>query len=106
MSRRLLELIGVMMVILAVTALLKLAPVPVEGQAPTAAGEAGKTPAVPTPRDEPNLQGSSTTQYETPLQRPAPFVQQRRLHDGRRGALGGEPAAIPGPEPRPPRGRP
>src|SRR2546425_4622403 len=76
MSRRLLELIGVMMVILAVTALLKLAPVPVEGQAPTAAGEAGKTPAVPIPWDEPNLQGIWTTEYEIPLQRPARFANQ------------------------------
>ena len=106
MSRRLLELIGVMMVILAVTALLKLAPVPVEGQAPTAAGEAGKTPAVPTPWDEPNLQGIWTTEYEIPLQRPARFANQEFFTDEERAALDGERAAILGRDPRPQQGSP
>jgi hypothetical protein len=106
MSRRLLELIGVMMVITAVTALLKLAPVPVEGQAPTAAGEAGKTPAVPTPWGEPNLQGIWTTEYETPLQRPARFANQEFFTDEERAALDGERAAILGRDPRPQQGSP
>jgi len=106
MSRRLLELIGVMMVILAVTALLKVAPVPVEGQAPTAAGEAGKIPAVPTPWDEPNLQGIWTTEYEIPLQRPARFAKQEFFTDEERAALDGERAAILGRDPRPQQGSP
>jgi hypothetical protein len=106
MSRRLLELIGVMMVITAVTALLKLAPVPVEGQAPTAAGEAGKTPAIPTPWGEPNLQGIWTTEYETPLQRPARFANQEFFTDEERAALDGERAAILGRDPRPQQGSP
>ena len=106
MRRRLLELIGVMIVIMAVTALLKLAPVPVEGQAPTAAGEAGKTPAVPTPWNEPDLQGIWTTEYETPLQRPARFANQEVFTDEERAALDGERATILGRDPRPSQGSP
>jgi len=106
MSRRLLELIGVMIVIMAVTALLKLGPVPIEGQAPTAAGKEGETPAVPTPWNEPNLQGIWTTEYEIPLQRPARFANQEFFTDEERAALDGERAAILGRDPRPQQGSP
>jgi hypothetical protein len=95
-----------MIVIMAVTALLKLAPVPVEGQAPTAAGKAGATPAVPTPWNEPNLQGIWTTEYEIPLQRPARFANREFFTEEERAALDGERAAILGRDPRPQQGSP
>jgi hypothetical protein len=91
---------------LAVTALLKLAPVPVEGQAAKTAGDAGKAPAVPTPWGEPNLQGIWTTDYETPLQRPARFANKEFFTEEERAALDGERAAILGRDPRPQQGSP
>jgi hypothetical protein len=106
MSRRLLELIGVLMVIIAVTVLLKLAPLPVAGQAQTDAGEAGAAPAAPTPWGEPDLQGIWTTEYEIPLQRPARFANKEFFTDEERTALDRERAAILDRDPRPTGGSP
>ena len=97
MSRRLLELIAVMTMIVAVAALLKLAPVPARGQAPTAAGEAGESP---------DLQGIWTTEYETPLQRPARFADKEFFTEEERAVLDGERAAILDRDPRPSQGSP
>ena len=82
MGRRFLELIGVLTMIVVLTVLLKLAPVPVAGQASTAPGgnQEEASPAAPTSWGEPDLQGIWTTDYEIPLQRPARFAH---LHDGR-----------------------
>jgi hypothetical protein len=68
MNKRFLGLIGVAVVILAATMLLKLTPVPIGGQAPTAASaKAGEAPK--TPWGEPDLQGIWTEDFQTPLQR-------------------------------------
>ena len=94
MRTRLLELIGVAAVIMAVTVLLELAPVPVASQAPTAPGQAEAAPAAPTPWGEPDLQGIWTTDYEIPLQRPARFVDQEFFTDEERAALDRDRARI------------
>ena len=91
MSRRVLELIGVLMAIMVVTVLLKLAPVPVAGQAQTAPSDAG---APSTPWGEPDLQGIWTTDYEIPLQRPARFAGQEFLTDEERAELDSERARL------------
>ena len=94
MSRRLLELFGVVTAILAVTVLLKLAPVPVAGQAQTAPGQAAAAPAAPTAWGEPNLQGIWTTDYEIPLQRPARYADQEFFTEEERAELDRERARI------------
>ena len=94
MRRRVLELIGVLTVIMAVTVLLKLAPVPVAGQAQRAPGQAEAAPAGPTPWGEPDLQGIWTTNYEIPLQRPARYADQEFFTDEDRAELDRERARI------------
>ena len=74
MRRRFVELMGVAAVIIAVTVLLKLAPVPVTGQASVG----------PTAWGEPDLQGIWTIDYETPLQRPPQFADQEFFTDEER----------------------
>ncbi len=95
MSKRFLECIGVLAVIMAVTVLLKLAPVSVAGQAQT-------VPA--TGWGEPDLQGIWTTTYDTPLQRPARFADQEVFTDEERAELDSERAAINYRRPRSQRG--
>ncbi|MSO82625.1 MAG: hypothetical protein EXQ53_04950 [Acidobacteria bacterium] len=77
MTRRLLKSIGVAAVILAVVLLLKLAPVPVTGQAPAPAAQPGAVtkagPAPTTPWNEPDLQGLWMYDFEVPLQRSARY---------------------------------
>ncbi len=99
MSRRFLELIGVITVILAVAVLLRLAsvadPTTLGGlvEAAEATGEQGQTeaaPAAPTPWGEADLQGIWTTQYEIPLQRPARFADQEFFTEEQRAELDGE----------------
>ena len=100
MRRRVLELIGVLTVIMAVTVLLKLAPVPVAGRAQRAPGQAGAAPAAPTPWGEPDLQGIWTTNYEIPLQRPARYADQEFFTDEERAELDRERARIIGSDQR------
>ena len=91
MSRRLLELIGLAAVFMAVVVLLKLGPVPVAGQGPTAAAKAGETekagPATKTPWGDPDLQGIWTNDYEIPLQRPARYANKEFFTDQERAGL-------------------
>jgi len=96
MSRRFLELLGVAATIVAVTVLLKLAPVSVAGQGPTAkAGVAEKTdPAAKTPWGEPDLQGIWTNDYEIPLQRPARYANKEFFTDEERIELDRQRAGI------------
>ena len=79
MSRRFPALmIGVAVVIVAVVALLRLAP----GQGSNATTETGATnagPAPSTPWGEPDLQGIWTSDAETPLQRPAKYANREFL---------------------------
>ena len=82
MRKRLPELIGVLTVIIAVTLLLTLAPV------------AGQLPTTPTPWGEADLQGIWTTNYETPLQRPARYADQEFFTDEERTALDSERARL------------
>jgi hypothetical protein len=79
MSRRFLELIAVAAVLMTVVVLLKLAPAPVVGQAPTAAAKAG--PAPDTPWGEPDLQGIWSYDFEEPLQRPAQYANKEFFSD-------------------------
>jgi len=87
MSRRLPALmVGVAVVIVAVVALLRLAP----GQASKATTEAGATnagPAPSTPWGEPDLQGIWTSDAETPLQRPAKYANREFFTDEERAEL-------------------
>ena len=95
MTRRLLELFGVAAAILVVTLLMKLAPVPVAGQAPTAPEQQETAaPAEPTAWGEPDLQGIWTTDYEIPLERPARFAGREFLTDEERAELDQERARI------------
>jgi hypothetical protein len=102
MSRRSLELIGIAAVIMGVVLLLKVAPVPVVGQAPTATAQAGAAakagPAPKTPWNEPDLQGLWTYDFEVPLQRPSRYAnreffteeEQAKLDKERAVAIGRE----------------
>jgi hypothetical protein len=79
-------MIGVAVVIVAVVALLRLAP----GQASKATTEAGATnagPAPSTPWGEPDLQGIWTSDAETPLQRPAKYANREFFTDEERAEL-------------------
>ena len=94
MRRRVLELFGVAAAVAGVTVLLQLAPVPVEGQAQETPDGSDAAPAAPTPWGEPDLQGIWTTQYETPLERPARFADQEFLTDEQRAEIDQERARI------------
>ena len=86
MRRRLLELVGMAVVFLAVTVLLRMAPV--AGQVPTDAAEPEATlPDTPTPWGEPDLQGLWTTNSDTPLQRPAQHADKEVFTDEERAEL-------------------
>ena len=95
--KRLLGLVGLAAVVAAVIVLLKLAPVPLAGQTPTAArvGAAEKVgPAARTPWGEPDLQGIWTNEYEIPLQRPPQFSNKEFFTDEERAELDGRRAGI------------
>ena len=94
MRRRVLELFGVAAAVGAVTVLLQLAPVPVEGQAQQPADPSDAEPATPTPWGEPDLQGIWTTDFLIPLERPARFADQEFLTDEQRAELDEERARI------------
>ena len=68
MRRRVIELTGVLTVLAAVIALLQLASATVEGQAPGA--------GLRTAWGDPDLQGIWTTNYDTPLERPARYADR------------------------------
>ena len=91
MNRRFLELTGVGAVLMAVLALLNLAPIPVAGQAPAASakpGEAARPGPVPkTAWGEPDLQGIWTDELETPVQRPAQYANKEVFTDVERAEL-------------------
>ena len=91
MKKRLVELIGVLAVLAALAALLKLAPAPVEGQSQPVAGQGE---AAPTPWGEPDLQGIWTTDYQTPLERPAQYADQEFFTDEERAAVDAERARL------------
>jgi hypothetical protein len=87
MSRRLPALtIGVAVIIVAVVALLRLAP----GQGSNATTESGATnagPAPSTPWGEPDMQGIWSSDAETPLQRPARYANREFFTDEERAEL-------------------
>ena len=91
MKKRLVELIGVLAVLAALATLLKLAPAPVEGQSQPVAGQGE---AAPTPWGEPDLQGIWTTDYQTPLERPAQYADQEFFTDEERAAIDSERARL------------
>ena len=66
MTRRAIELCGVLAAVGSVAALLELAPVDVAGQARTAPEQSEAVPAAPTAWGEPDLQGIWTTDYGAP----------------------------------------
>ena len=91
MRRRALEFIGVAAVVVAVIVLLKLAPIPVGGQASRAAATAGSAattgPAAKTTWGDPDLQGIWTDEFMTPLQRPAQYAGKEFFTEAERAAL-------------------
>ena len=86
MTRRVIELAGVLMVLAAVVVLLKLAPAPLGGQV--------QDGAVLTAWGEPDLQGIWTTNYDTPLERPARYADREFFTDEERAAVDSERARL------------
>ena len=91
MKKRLVELIGVLAALAAVATLLELATARVEGQSQPAAGQGE---AAPTPWGEPDLQGIWTTDYQTPLERPAQYANREFFTDEERAAVDAERARL------------
>jgi hypothetical protein len=104
MRRRFLQFIGVLTVMYVVSVFLALDTVRVAGQTQTASGQAGENAVVHTAWGEPDLQGIWTTEYDTPLQRPARFADQEFFTDEERAELDRERADINYRGPRSPRG--
>ena len=91
MKKRLVELIGVLAALAVLATLLKLAPAPVEGQSqPATVGDE----AAATPWGEPDLQGLWTTNYQTPLERPAQYADREFFTDEERAAIDSERARL------------
>ena len=86
MRRRAIELTGGAAALAALIVLLQLAPAPVEGQEPEG--------APPTAWGEPDLQGIWTTNYETPLERPARYADREFFTDEERAAVDAERARL------------
>ena len=89
MKRRLIESIGVLAVLVAVSMLLKLAPVAGQSQSEPAPG-----PAALTAWGEPNLEGIWTTDYQTPLERPARYADREFFTEEERAAIDSERARV------------
>ena len=89
MKRRLIESIGVLAVLVAVTMLLKLAPVAGQSQSDPPPG-----PAALTAWGEPNLEGIWTTDYQTPLERPARYADREFFTEEERAAIDNERARV------------
>jgi hypothetical protein len=91
MKRRFLGALGLVGTIMALIAFLKLAPMPLAGQAPAAPAEAATTAdaglASRTLWGEPDLQGIWANEYETPLQRPAQYANREFFTDAERAEL-------------------
>ena len=85
MNTRILELIGLAVVLAAVVGLLTWAPAPAAVQAQ----------AIVTAWGEPDLQGIWTDPYTTPLERPARFADQDVFTDAERAALDEQRSAHP-----------
>lgn len=81
--RRLYEFIGAAAVLIVVTVLLQLAPTPVASQEPAAE-------APSTAWGEPDLQGIWTSNYETPLQRPARYADREFFTEEERSEIDDE----------------
>jgi len=94
MRRRILGFIGVLTVMYVVSVFLALETVRVAGQTQTASGQARENPVVHTVWGEPDLQGIWTTEYDTPLQRPARWGDQEFFTDEERAELDRERADI------------
>jgi hypothetical protein len=91
MKRRLLEAIGVAVVVIAVAGILKVSRGAVEGE-----GTAASTgPAPKTAWGEPDLQGIWTDQFQTPLQRIPKYANQEFFSDQERVELDKQRSAIP-----------
>jgi len=105
MRHRCLAIMGVLAVVIAVV---WLAPVPVAGQAPTAAAKttgAVKTGTpLRTPWGEPDLQGIWNDNTQTPLQRPKEYAGKEFFTEEERAALDKKRAELPGREYRAPAG--
>jgi hypothetical protein len=84
MRKRLLQVVGVVAVILAVIALLKVAP----------AGGASSSASLQTAWGDPDLQGIWTDDYQTPLQRSAKYANKEQFTDKERAELDNQRAAI------------
>ncbi len=84
MRRRVIELTGVLAVLAAVIVLLQLASATIEGQTP----EPGA--GVRTAWGAPDLQGIWTTNYDTPLQRPARYADREFFTEEERAAIDSE----------------
>ena len=95
MSRRFLGLIGAAAVILAVAVLLKLTPISIGGQAPTAGASAKAGEAPKTPWGEPDLQGIWTEDFQTPLQRSPQYATREFFTDEERAAQDKQRVAAP-----------
>jgi len=91
MKRRLLEAIGVAVVVIAVAGILKVSRGSVEGE-----GTAASTgPAAKTAWGEPDLQGIWTDEFQTPLQRLPKYANQEFFSDQERVELDKQRSAIP-----------
>jgi hypothetical protein len=91
MKRRLLEAIGVAVVVIAVAGILKVSRASVEGE-----GTAASTgPAPKTAWGEPDLQGIWTDEFQTPLQRIPKYANQEFFSDQERVELDKQRSAIP-----------
>ena len=86
MRKRAIEMAGVVAVLAAVAVLLQLAPAPAGGQEPEG--------AAPTAWGEPDLQGIWTTNYDTPLERPARYADREFFTDEERAAVDAERARL------------
>src|SRR5712692_11254854 len=100
MRRRLLEVLGVAVVILVVTVLLKVTPLRVAGQgAPAKAKAEGGANTGTSPKTswgDPDLQGIWTDEFQTPLQRPTRYANKEFFTDAERAELERQRAALPG----------
>jgi hypothetical protein len=103
MRTRLLKSVGVAAVIMTVLVFLKPTEVAVADQAPTASVTA-PAPVLKTPWGEPDLQGIWTDESDTPLQRPAKYVNQEFFTEAQRAELDKERSALLGRDKRVERG--
>src|SRR6266699_2252089 len=105
MRTRLLKLIGVAAVIMTVLVFLKPTEVAVANQDPTASVTVpAVAPMLKTPWGEPDLQGIWTDESDTPLQRPAKYVNQEFFTETQRTELDKERSALVGRDRRVERG--